>query len=308
MNDDKTTLSIYFDEDRTYCLLMRDEDRGFALQFIQSTDAAFSISDSYDGHGNKQGRDQIRSILSTIGERPDRITVCLPMESVFVHQFPAPLSLAGEEVRKLVRFEISQHFPDKNYEHFRSQAFPLAARLDDTRMMLAVIMDRKITESVNALLRDFGIVDHIAVGQLAVHEAFLYNYPEHVSQTVAIIGVQGRYLDISVLKNGQAAYLHTLHYNDEDELIDGCEAEFKNILEDYVAYLDGAYVFGSNLTVDILSAMQARLSIPVKRFNALRMMSTTLDARAREYCGRIAHIIAPCVGCGLPRTETGILI
>ncbi len=308
MYDEKTTLSLFFDEDRTYCLLLRDEERGFALRYIQATDAPFSVSDSYDGHGNEKGRDQIRAILDTIEERPDRITVCLPMESVFVHQFPAPLSLAGEEVRKLVRFEISQHFPDKNYEQFRSQAFPLAARLDDTRMMLAVIMDRKMAEGVNALLGDFGIVDHIAVGQLAVHEAFLYNYPEQADQTVAIIGVQGRYLDISVLKNGQAAYLHTQPYNDEDELIDGCEAEFKNILEDYVAYLDGAYIFGSGLTADILAQMQSRMSIPVKRFNALRMMSTTLDAREREYCGRVAHIIAPCVGCALPRTETGILI
>ncbi len=303
------TIAVYFDLDRTFIALMEPDSKGQSLAYVNSTTRALDLASGKDAAGYADAHQELQDTLLEIAGAAFRITVSVPMESVFVHQFPAPAALSTEEIQKLVRFEIDQHFPDENPEHFESQAFQLCPRLDESQMMQAVIMDRDVRKLVEESLQILGgNIERIEVAQHSAHNAFVYSYPEVSDKTVFIIGIQRKYLDVSVLKNGQAAYYQIVPFNSNDEIPGACETELRKVLEEYVPYVDEAYIFGAYLLNDILQAIRSELSIPVHRFNAFRMITTTLGERERSYCSRVAHVFPPCIGSALSQVQEGIRI
>jgi hypothetical protein len=146
-------------------------------------------------------------------------------------------------------------------------------------------------------------IDKIEVSQFNAHSAFLYNYPEKAKNTVVLVGIQSNFVDISLVKNGKPVYYNLARLDSPDQIGELCENEFNKLTEEYVDVIHNSMFFGSALTKDMLIQtweISMMLGIESEKLNAFRMTTTQLDERRREYCSRVSHIFAPCVGACVP--------
>ncbi len=286
---------------------MEPDAKGYSLAYINSTQQSVDLTDSGEAMGSISAVVELHEVFMEIAGAASIANVTLPMESVFIHQFPAPLELSEQQITELVRFEISQHFPNQDADAFTSVVYPMCPRLDGTRMMMAVIMERSVIRLVNELLQPLGAeIQRIDVAQLAAHNTFAYNYPETDGTSFIVFGVQERYIDVSVVKNNELCYYQLTPLADRSKIGEVCEEQLTKVLDEYVSFVDGAFLFGSGLTQEMFNAVNQKMTVPAVRLNAFRMVSTTLGDRERAYCARVAHIFPPCLGNVLPELRKGI--
>lgn len=300
-------ISVFFDSDRTYVALLEPDAKGYSLAYINSTRQPVDLTGSGEAMDSITAVVELHEVFMEIAGAASVANVTLPMESVFVHQFPAPVDLSEQQITELVRFEISQHFPNQDTEAFMSIVYPMCPRLDGTRMMIAVIMERSMIKLVHELMQPLGAeISRIDVAQIAAHNTFAYNYPETGGTSFIVFGVQERYIDVSVVKNSELCYYQLTPLADPAQIGEVCEEQLTKVLDEYVSFVDSAFLFGSGLTQDMFVAATKKMTIPVLRLNAFRMVSTTLGDRERAYCTRVAHIFPPCIGNILPELRQGI--
>lgn len=292
-------ISVFFDSERTYIALLEPDAKGYSLAYINSTTSPIDFLQIEQG-----AIEELHGVFMEIAGAASKVNVTLPMESVFVHQFPAPDDMSEANVRELVQFEISQHFPQQNAEDFTSIAYTLYPRLDGVRMMFAVIVDKNMLGQVREILAPLmAEVDRIEFAQLAAHSAHKYSYPDDEGSSFMVVGVQSKYLDVSVVHKGALAYYHLVPFDDQGSIGDLCEEELQRVLDEYVPFVDAVLFYGSQLTSDMVDITSAKLSIPVRRLNAFRMITTTLGERERAYCIRVAHVFPPCIGSVVPALQ-----
>lgn len=299
----KQTLSIYFGTDRTYLTVVEPKSTGLELVYINSTQGAIDL-ENIDDESSLLAAQELEVYLSELHGDIGRIAVTLPSDSVLVTHIPGKKDLSQEDIVKLVNLEIRQNYPQFNFDDFTPSVIPLAPRLDGKEMLLAVIIPRKEYTSCKELLSTLKVpITSIEISQMSAHNALLYNYPEEKDKTAAVLNIGKQFVDISVITKGQPIYYNLASFQDKNKIGDLCEDEFSKILSEYVEFIDSAYFFGSELTLDLLNKANETimgLVMESKRLNAFRMMSCNLDNRTNEYCIRTAHIYPPCIGACIP--------
>ncbi len=297
-------ISVFFDSDRTYIALLEPDAKGWSLAYINSTTQPIDLALGSEGSAVQE----LESVMAEIAGAASSVHVTLPMESVFVHQFPAPLTDSVDEIRELVRFEISQHFPHQDAEGFSSTVYTMSPRLDRTSMMMAVIMEQNMLGTVRSVLAPLmADIARIDTAQMAAHNALSYNYPDNDGASFLVCGVQERYVDVSVIRKGSMAYYHLVPLS-ENSIGAVCEEELNRVLDEYVPFVDGAFFFGSGLTRERYESAASSISLPAHRLNAFRMLTTTLGERERAYCSRVGHIFPACIGNIFPDLQHGLSV
>jgi hypothetical protein len=214
-----------------------------------------------------------------------------------------------EELQELLKLEIRQQLPGYTLEDFHTEAFPMAARLDGTEMMLAISIEKNFVMLAEQVLGELQLpLVRTGVSQMAAHSALMYNYPEHARNTVMVLGVQDQYMDVSVVRQGKLAYYNLVSLPSKQDIGQVCEREMQKLLAQYVPFIDAAFLFGAGLAKPALEAAQQAIPVQVERLNTFRMMKSTLDERERQYSSRVAHIFPACIGGALPLLQEGIHI
>lgn len=296
-------LSVYFSSDRTYISVVGRSAKGLELKFVDATDSAVDLETPED-LDDMIAADEVREILGNLDYNFSRVSVTLPADSVLVTKIPSSKDMKFEEIKKLVELEIRNAYPQFNYEDFIPSVLKFEPKLDGKIVMLATIISKINFISCRDILKVVRTpISNIEISQLNAHNCFLYNYPEHKRDVVAILGVGRQFIDISVIVAGKPIYYNLIAYKDKEEIGDLCVQEFENITNKYVSKIDAAYFFGEYLDIDMLVIAQSLLmmTVPkVAKLNAFRMFETKMNNRLRDYCSRTAHIFPPCVGGNLP--------
>lgn len=296
-------LSVYFSLDRTYITAVEQSKQGLIMHDLNSTENKIDV-ESIDSEESQKG---ISELLATIEDyRKDivNVTVTLPADNVFVTQFPAPDSEDKKDIQKLVDFEIKQGFPQFNKEEFTVELVPFIRWLNRKNMVMAVIIANSNYQKAKKILSPIKeLIDNIEISQLNSHNAFMYNYPDIAEKTVALFGVQEKFVDISIINNGKPAYYNLISLKNKNKIGDILEHEFEYLLSQIVKQIDHNFFFGPGLDKEFLmqcweSSMM--LGVEAKRLNPFRMMRTTLSQRKREYSSRVFHLYPPCIGGCLP--------
>jgi hypothetical protein len=307
----KTALSVFFNIDRTYLTWVRNTDKGLSLEYINSTKSSIDL-ENLGSEASQQGKKELNEILSSLGETPDRLSVTIPAEIVYVSQFPGDHSMKKKELQELIGLEIRQAYPGMNDQDFVTNIYPLKSGKSGKDMMMAVIISKEILKSCDKILKSVDQkISVIEISHLNSHTAFLYNYPERHDQTVALLGIQENFIDVSIIQNKHPVYYNLLSVSDFDQLGDILEEEFNRIRENHVDEIDTAFFFGISLTKELYLQMWETamlIGFEAGRLNAFRMMHTTLDQRDREYCTRTSHIYPPCIGGALPSYHNRIKV
>lgn len=302
----KKILSVYFASDRTYLALTEPKPKGLQLSYVNSTTRPVNFTDDPDAING--GIEELNSVLEEIGDEDLRISVTIPSDNVLVSRFPGREKMSTGDLRQLVNLEIRQNYPQFNFEDFTSNVVPLAAKIDGTIMILAIIIAKQDLESCRKALKSISRpISKLEISQMNAHSAFLYNYPDRKDKNIALVGLQNGFADISVIKSSQPVYYNLAAFSSSDQIGEVIEAEHTIITSEYVENIDAVYLFGSGLTKEILtSAWETAmlLGMEAEKLNAFRMMSADLSQREKEYCSRVSHIFPPCIGgCILPYHE-----
>jgi len=172
-------------------------------------------------------------------------------------------------------------------------------------MMIAIIITKEDLKTIQDLLQPLGKkISKFDISQMNAHSAFIYNYPELRTKNILLFGIQGQFMDVSVIINGLPAYYNLVRYDGIETLGETVGAVHDLLIPDVCEQIDAVMYFGSGLNKTIANKLQEianQLQISeVKRLNGFRMMKTSLDEREREYCSRTFQIYPACIGGCLP--------
>lgn len=306
-----TSLSVFFNVDRTYVLLVERNARGLNLKYVNSTNNAIDL-ESPDNEESLLGIDEFNDILSALEGKFQRVAVTLPAENVFISQFPAPSENDEEQIKKLVNFEISQIYPQSGLKDFSIRVVPFEKDKNGKSMMMGVVLSKQIIDTISSLFKEKNIeVDNMELSQFNAHSSYIYNYPENKDDAVILVNVQKRFLDISLLKKGLPVYYTLASFDNPEKIGEIFESEFNKMIDGYVDEVKSAFFFGSGLTKDINMMCWETgmmLGIETKRLNPFRMMRSELSDREKEYCSRVFHLYPGPVGACIPPKHERIKI
>lgn len=302
------TLSIYLNTDRCYLTGVRVENNRATLDYIESTNHHVDL-ENLDSDESKNALKELEVILSGLDFKPDKFTVTLPAESIFITRFPAKSTYTKDQLRQLVSLELRQSYPQFNYEDFDVMVAPIFAPKTKQESMIGMIILKSDINFLSDFFAKFNLkISNFEISQLASYSSFMFNYPEMREKTVMIIGYQGQFLDFTIHRAGQTLYYNIHSITDPNEIGEATEKVYAKIQEAVVDEVDAVYFYGSSLTRNItLSLWETGMVLGImeaKRLNPFRMMGTSLDKRHLEYCSRTFQIFPPCVGSGLKRWHT----
>ena len=301
------TLSVYFNVDKTYITLVERSKEGLKLKYLNSTDAPV-VLENPDDPSSKEGIDQLDSIIENLKNDFQRISVTLPSESTFVTQFPGKENIKRSELEKMVKLEISQIYPQYNMKEFSITIVPFLKNKKDKQNMLAVILSKDIIKNTNEIFAKHGFdIDNMEISQLNAHSAFNYNYPELSDKTVALMSLQDKFIDISIIQNQLPVYYNLVSLSEPDNIGEVIEKEYNKITSNFTDSITSFYLFGSGLTKDLnMKCWETAMMLGAesKRLDPFRFLKTELDERDKEYCSRVFHLYpAPVGGCIPPKHE-----
>lgn len=302
------TLSIYLNTDRIYLTGIRIHNNRAMLDYIESTNHHIDL-ENIDSDESKNALKELEVILSGLDFKPDRLTVTLPAESIYITKFPAKSSYSKEQLRQLIDLELRQAYPQFSYDNFEVMITPLYAPKTKQESMIGMIFLKSDIKFLSEFFNKFSLkISNFEISQLAAFSTFMFNYPEMREKTVMIIGYQGQFLDFSVHQNGKTLYYNINSISDVNQIGEATEKEYEKIQETTVDEVEAVYFYGSSLTRNItLSLWETGMVLGImeaKRLNPFRMMGTSLDKRHLEYCSRTFQIYPPCMGSGLKRWHT----
>lgn len=297
------TLSIFFNNDRTYLTGVSHYDDTMSLDFINSTSGRIDFTNN-NHTGAVDAISEFGDLIRDIEFIPDEIAVTLPAESTLVTKFPGNSEMDNATLGLLTSLELRQNYPQLNFDAFHVQLVGMNNHFNNKEMMLAVIIPKTSLQKISNLLKPFGKnISKIDISQMHAHNAFIYNYPEFESATIMILGIQGQYIDVSILVNGLPIYYNLIKYEGTDFLQNNINHEYNQILPNISVTPDALFYYGAALTKDganALTEFSVKMKIPIaKRLNGFRRLTTTLDQRQREYCSRTLQIYPSCIGACL---------
>jgi len=296
------TLSFHFESELTTVCGLSKNSKGLELTAIETIQKGIPVL----GDNVALFKNNLSKVLKEVEKLikdADRITISLPAETSLAKQIPFIDSHEEEKLRELLTFEIELLFPKFTVDDFYVKLFPIEGKSKSAQMQLAILMEKNLMQAIQETFSSFGKkVDVFQVRQLAAHSTFLYNYPELINNTIVILGIQEKFIDVSILREGKLLYYDLASFNSVKELGIICQTEITKLLSGTVSFIDQVFVFGNSLTSESLSQAHAALFgiiQKVDRLNAFRMVTTNLDQRTKEYCSRTSHLFVPCIGSAL---------
>lgn len=297
-------ISIYFNIDRTYLTVVNNTPSGLSLDYVNSTNHRVDI-ENFNSEESNLGITELYKIFNEINMELSILTVTLSSETIPVTQFPGTPDLSKSDLLELAEFELKQIYPHFNFTDFSVSIVPFEPRKNGSMSYFASFMPKENHDIIEQILAPLNLpIKNIEVSQFNAHSAFLYNYPEMADKVVAILGYQGQFLDLSVLKNGKPIYYNLSSLSNENDIPDIIDKEYNKLIADYVDQVDAAYYFGNALnkvnSIMMWESCSLMMVMEAKRLNAFRMMKSSLDQRQKDYCSRVFHLYPPCIGGCMP--------
>jgi len=296
-------LSIFLNVDRTYLTGVCTGKKGLEVIYVNSTNNPIDL-EILNENFDQPGVYELQELLKNLPFQPDKLTMSLPAESLFVTQFPGQANINQTELKALINLELRHNFPQFDIKDFTCTLLQMSPKLNGDVNIVAVVVQKATYRACTELVKNINLpIQKIEVSQLNAQNSLAYNYPEYKDKTIVIFGFQNNFIDISLISSRKTAYFQLRSYSSEAEIPGICKQEIEKILFENSEVIDSVMAYGISLTQQTLKGIREALHefIPeVNRLNAFRMTSTSLEQRDKEYCIRTAHIFPSCIGSTLP--------
>lgn len=297
-------LSIYNSLNYTYSTLVKNHPDGLELDWISTIDSPFDYEEDNNNFDEKSIK-QFKSQFEEIKDKVDGISLVFPAEMIMVSQFPIDSETDDENIKELLQIEIRKAYPALDIKDFEIKTYTLNTKSSQQPKMMCVMLPRIDKLRYENLFNNYGIrIVSTSVSQISAANCFLYNYPEHRNATSVIVGIQGNFLDFTIIENSNILYYNLLSYQQESEIPQILTNETTKVNGTIVNQINGSlYCYGEDLSNDLFNEISQSLrliDISSNRLNAFRMLRTYFDKQEIEYCKKVAHIFPPVIGASFP--------
>ena len=292
-----TTLSVFFGSERTYIALLNTAREGMEVLHVNAFPQTLRSESDISLLSQIISKD-----LAPYFGMVQQVNFSIPIEKVYIYQVPNADLSRKEEIRILLNEEIKQVEPDKTADDFSIMLIPGHATENGSKHMLAVLTDRTLISMCKECFTSFKVpVKFTQNSQFAAHSACLANYPEYAKKTIALLGVQDRFVDVSVLNEGNLAFYSLYGIPEDEDFGSVCCKVLTSILPQYIPSPDLVLLFGEGLRKDLLDGLAEALNMETKRFNAFRglLSTTSLTIGSIALCNKAAHVFPPAIGASL---------
>lgn len=287
-------LSIYFDEDRIYIAVLKKNSFGFSISYINSTKNAFDFINP-NNINSSSAIMELNSILNDINEKFEECNITFAPKD-FLFSF-IPFSNITDEINQYINIEFLHTFNGYSSTDFEKDTIYLKI-MNNSEMLLLSLLHKEYLEILNNNLQN-NIVKRLKFNPRVIINSFIFNYPEVSNNTNLLFNLTRETLNIILVKNNTLIYYNENPYKNTIEEL--CLSFISNIYESIP--INNIYFLGNLLNKDLLNVLTDKLKPfvlgNVQRFNTFRMLHCELSERQKQYCSRVAHLLAPCVGSNL---------
>ncbi len=308
MNNNKISLSLFFDVQRTYAALTRNNDGTRELLYINSTEHSISNANLSEGL-NSAGVEEFKALLNNIDSIPDEISITLPNSNFVVTQIPYRDAMTGDELKELIGLEIKHHFENSDIFKLNCILTPFFDNKKSGDYIFLTLFEKTINSIINDLFPSGRIVTGIQTSQFATLNSFIYNYPELNDSSVILFGIYENEIEIALMQQGKPVTIYYKLYSTPNDLLQTVISEYNNLSNEFSGAQYRVFTYGNKLNAGILEKLDLSIGKSnVSRLNAFRKFTTNLDDRTKRYCSRTAHIYPATIGGVLPDFTEHILL
>lgn len=300
----KRILSIYNSLNYTYSALVKNHPNGLELDWISTIDTPFDYNEN-DTEFEEKSIEQFKNQFEEIKDKVDEISIVFPSEMIMVSQFPISANTVENNIKALLQIEISKAYPKLDINDFEIKTYTLNQYSDNTQKIMCVIIPEIDIKRYEEFFGNYGKkIISTNISQISAINSFIYNYPELRQSLTAIVGIQGNFLDFSVIDKSEIIYYNLLSYQQESEIPQILTLEMKQVNTSIPSSIEnGIYCYGEDLSNELFSEISESLSIHnigIHKLNAFRMIRTSLGEREKEYCKKVSQIFPPVIGASFP--------
>lgn len=300
----KRILSIYNSLHETYSVLVKNNPEGLSLDWISTINTPFEF-DENDINFNENSISEFRSQFEDIQDRVDGVSIVFPAENIMVSQFPINADVAEEDVKSLLDIEIKKAYPKLDINDFAIDTIKLGNESNQQQKIMCIILPKLDIIRYEEFFSKYNKkIIATYVSQIAAANSFIYNYPELRSSVSVIVGIQGNFLDFTIVKNSKIIYYNLLSYQQNSDIPQSLTNEIskiKSIIDNSI--MAGVFCYGEDLNEQLFREIEATLkdnAINTYKLNAFRMMRTNFNDREIDYCKRVSHIFPSVIGASFP--------
>jgi hypothetical protein len=303
-----SSLSISLSTTRANFLLTERKNSGVNIRDVDTFIAPTVFSSE-----NLLAQDSVAAIKDRlIGFRihSSNIHVSLPSEAMLIQQIPVEPSASNSEISELVSLEILQNCPGKSLSDFGIKYYSMMQKLDGSSFILVTLSEKTLEAQLQSLALSTGFLSMSIYPEFtSIHNTLYHSCPEIRQRNVVLFTINKNVVTTTALLQGELSYYNALIKNEDVEIDTLCESELLKIISSNTTFIDSIYLCGELLTASAIESIHSKTYGYVKNINRLETFhncSSTLDKRRTEYCGRMAHAFATCLGNILPSIYSGV--
>jgi len=300
----KRILSIYNSLRYTYSTMVKNDPKGLELEWFSTIDTPFE----YEENGVdflENSIQEFKNQFELVKDKVDGISIVFPAEIIMVSQFPIEEDVQEEDIRSLLNIEITKAFPTLDIQNFVIYSYRLEKRADNQDILMCVIYPKIDINRYEELFSNYNKeIISLNVSQISAANCFLYNYPEYRNTVSAIVGIQGNFVDFTILKNSKILYYNLLSYQQDVDIPQILTNEILKVNESIINKIDnGLFCYGEDLNDGLFNEIKESLTligVGTHKLNAFRMMRANFNEKEIDYCKRNMHIFPPVIGASFP--------
>jgi hypothetical protein len=302
----KIIASLYFGKHSTILIVLERNDNGYTLLYIKNLDNILDLN-AISADNSTAAINEISKILSQFNISDFFVT--LNPSYYIATQIPGSLKENKNEFIRLVDMSIKQHNPIKRINDFRIKSIPVNSALQTE---LVTIIDKNIIIAIESIVAMFGYeVTDINPTHIAAINAYNFNYPEKIVSTSILVQLLDNVFEFGIISNNKILGYEYCIIENNIPISTIVENKLNQIVQNYNSInINCIYYYGDTLTKkEYVECWEIGMIISgdSKRLNPLRLMSSNLEQRDKDYCARMFQILTPCIGGALPTqiyTET----
>lgn len=292
----KSILGVYLSEQIAQVVVLEQEGSSNVLCAVAEWPSTLFNYAGDDTPGVDEFVEHLSAFLSSHNLKPQMVSIALDSSFLFINTVPFSHSASRSEIDEQVEWELKEYFPDAPRDSFISDMHILSGDSQQNNVMMVSVrrdLIQKLYRSLSRLRLGLDIVD---VDHFSADNAFRFNFPETMNKFVALIGLKGGRIDLSLIRyNDLESYSYILYASQEDVV-----AQIEKISKETKG-LSLISLYGTHLNAENLGLIRNASTVPVETLNPLRSVQVSNSVRANIDPTFASYRYCAAVGAALRR-------
>lgn len=249
---------------------------------------------------------QVATLVTELGDLLKRnkvtakmISYAIPADPAFINIIPLSASLRGQALTQYLQWEVKQYFPDAGPKDFIVDSHPLPSKDPAAKPGFVVGVRRGMVGFLQKVTAELKMQLHIIdIDHLSTEKTISFNYPEISGHPVALYCVRMTGMIASIVRNGEIVDYRAYKVQVPSEIVKTVLSYLKYVKQAETPLTpDAVFLYGSNLSPDLVKQVRAEADIQTLLVNSLRKLP--VSGKVFQPFTKESNRFAPAIGLGL---------